>query len=59
MGGDAAKIDIASGEIIAGMLPGRALRLVREWTELHGDESRRTGLESLATRGRLTIDPLP
>jgi Domain of unknown function (DUF4160) len=27
-GGDAAKIDIASGEVIAGTLPGRALRLV-------------------------------
>lgn len=37
-GGEAAKIDIASGEIIAGSLPRRALRLVREWIDQHGDE---------------------
>jgi Domain of unknown function (DUF4160) len=37
-GGDAAKIEIGSGEIIAGALPGRAMRLVREWMELHHDE---------------------
>jgi hypothetical protein len=36
--GDAAKIDIASGAVIAGSLPGRALRLVREWIEEHRDE---------------------
>lgn len=32
-GGDSAKVAIASGEAIAGSLPGRALRLVREWVE--------------------------
>ena len=36
--GDAAKIEIATGAVIAGSLPGRALRLVREWVEEHRDE---------------------
>jgi Domain of unknown function (DUF4160) len=36
--GDAAESDIASGAVIAGSLPGRALRLVREWIEEHRDE---------------------
>ena len=46
-GGHAAKVEIASGEIIAGALPARAMRLVREWVELHRDEK------------PLVIDPLP
>jgi hypothetical protein len=37
-GGDSAKVAIASGEVIAGSLPGRALRLVREWIEAHRAE---------------------
>ena len=36
--GDSAKIEIATGEVIAGWLPGRALRLVREWIMQHPDE---------------------
>jgi len=36
--GDAAKIEIATGVVISGSLPGRALRLVREWIEQHRDE---------------------
>ena len=36
--GEEAVISIATGEVIAGSLPGRALRLVREWTEMHRDE---------------------
>jgi Domain of unknown function (DUF4160) len=36
--GDAAKIEIAKGAVIAGSLPGRALRLVREWVQEHRDE---------------------
>lgn len=34
-GGETAKIEIATGAVLAGSLPKRALRLVREWTELH------------------------
>jgi hypothetical protein len=37
-GGDKALIVIESGEVFAGFLPGRALRLVREWLEQHQDE---------------------
>lgn len=37
-GGESAKIEIASGEVIAGSLPVRALRLVREWVEAHRDD---------------------
>jgi hypothetical protein len=37
-GGDAAKIEIGTGDVIAGSLPGRALRLVREWLEEHRGE---------------------
>jgi hypothetical protein len=37
-GGASAKIEIATVEVIAGQLPGRALRLVREWVAQHGDE---------------------
>ncbi len=33
-----AKVAIATGEVIAGELPRRALSLVVEWTELHRDE---------------------
>lgn len=37
-GGESAKVAIATGEIIAGSLPGRALRLVREWMGEHRAE---------------------
>jgi len=39
--GEAAKIEIATGEVIAGSLPKNALRLVREWLDEHGDELER------------------
>jgi hypothetical protein len=34
-GGQSAKVAIETGEVIAGHLPGRALRLVREWLGEH------------------------
>jgi len=37
-GGEEATIVIASGAVLAGSLPGRALRLVREWLAVHRDE---------------------
>lgn len=37
-GGNSAKNEIAEGEVIAGSLPGRGLRLVREWSEEHRGE---------------------
>jgi hypothetical protein len=36
--GDEAVFAIATGELLAGSLPPRALRLVREWLEEHRDE---------------------
>jgi hypothetical protein len=36
--GDEALIVIETGEVFAGSLPGRALRLVREWLEEHRAE---------------------
>lgn len=33
-----AQIDIATGDVLHGFLPRRALNLVQEWTELHRDE---------------------
>jgi hypothetical protein len=37
-GGQEALIVIATGDVYAGSLPGRALRLVREWREVHREE---------------------
>lgn len=37
-GGDSAKIAIATGKVLVGYLPGRALRLVREWLGQHRPE---------------------
>jgi hypothetical protein len=36
--GDEALIVIETGEVFAGFLPARALRLVREWLDQHRDE---------------------
>jgi hypothetical protein len=58
-GGDAAKIEIAGGEIIAGALPGRAMRLVREWIELHRDELDANWRRVVGHEKPLVIDPLP
>ena len=54
-----AQIVIATGEILNGSLPRRALKLVQEWTELHrvellADWERAEREEPLAS-----IEPLP
>jgi hypothetical protein len=36
--GDEAVIVIATGEILRGALPDRALRMVRQWASIHRDE---------------------
>jgi hypothetical protein len=33
--GEEAIVEIETGEVIAGSIPGRAQRLVREWAQLH------------------------
>lgn len=38
--GSRAAIALGSGEVLRGWLPGRALRLVREWAEVHQPELR-------------------
>lgn len=37
-GGQEAVITIASGELLRGRMPDRALRMVREWASIHHDE---------------------
>jgi hypothetical protein len=36
--GDEAVIVIATGELLGGALPDRALRMVRQWASIHRDE---------------------
>jgi hypothetical protein len=57
-GGDEALIVIASGEIYAGALPGRALRLVREWLDQHRDELARNFERGVALEPLEAINPL-
>lgn len=54
-----AKIAIDNGEQIAGQLPGRALRLVREWTGQHRGELRVNWEHAQARMPLAKIDPLP
>ncbi len=54
-----AKIDIVTGELQAGDLPVRALRLIREWAELHPDELRADWELAQARKELAKIDPLP
>ncbi len=58
-GGDEAVIAIATGQIIAGWLPGRALRLVREWTRMHHDELNANWDLARARQAPVAITPLP
>ena len=53
-----ASIDIATGEIIVGDFPGRQLKLVQAWVEIHRDELMANW--SLAVEGNspFKIDPL-
>lgn len=41
-----ALINIRDGEIIKGLLPRRALRLVQDWAELHQDELMENWIEA-------------
>jgi Domain of unknown function (DUF4160) len=54
-----AKIDIRTGEPLAGRLPSRALRLIREWTALHETELQLSWEQAQARLPLSTIDPLP
>jgi len=56
--GTSAKIEIAGGEIIAGSLPSRALRLVREWIDQHRDELDANWERAMHHEKPQPIDPL-
>ncbi len=54
-----AQILIATGEPLAGELPTRALRLVREWAGLHKAELQTDWELAQARQPLASIDPLP
>lgn len=54
-----AQIDIATGEVLHGFLPRRALNLVQEWTELHRDELADDWERAEREEPLASIEPLP
>ncbi len=58
-GGHRARVAIATGEPIAGALPPRAARLVREWTELRRAELEANWQRVEQMRPLEPIEPLP
>ncbi|TML42813.1 MAG: DUF4160 domain-containing protein [Actinobacteria bacterium] len=53
-----ASIDIATGGLLVGQLPRRALSLVQEWTELHRGELQEMWRRAQAHEELGTIEPL-
>ncbi len=58
-GGLNAKVLIENGDLIAGRLPRRARRLVREWTARHRAELLENWSKARRREPLATIDPLP
>jgi hypothetical protein len=58
-GGEEGVIAIATGELIAGSLPRRALRLVREWTSMHREELNANWDLARDRQPLAEIEPLP
>jgi len=54
-----AQIAIASGDVVNGSLPRRALTLVREWAELHRDELAADWELARQEQPLVSIEPLP
>ena len=52
-------IAIATGEVIAGSLPRRALRLVREWTSMHREDLNANWELARDREPLVDIEPLP
>jgi hypothetical protein len=50
---------IETGEVYAGSLPTRALRLVREWLELHRAEIRSNWELASELQPTTSVEPLP
>lgn len=57
--GETVVVAIETGEVIAGSVPARALRLVLEWAELHRDELRLNWGRARRDAPLLRIEPLP
>jgi hypothetical protein len=57
--GETAVIAIQTGDVIAGNVPARALRLVQEWSALHRDELRLNGARARENAPLVRIDPAP
>lgn len=54
-----AQISIATGKVLHGSLPRRALKLVQEWTELHRDELISDWERAEREEPLASIEPLP
>ena len=54
-----AKIEIATGDPMAGRLPARALRFIHEWVDLHREELEADWELAQARKELAKIDPLP
>lgn len=54
-----AQVELGSWTVINGSLPPRALRLVREWAELHESELHDNWERAQALEPMAPIDPLP
>lgn len=54
-----AQIELGSWRILNGSLPRRALRLVRHWARLHGEELAENWERAQALEPLDPIDPLP
>ncbi|MHB1467807.1 MAG: DUF4160 domain-containing protein [Solirubrobacteraceae bacterium] len=54
-----AQIVVSTGEPLAGELPTRARRLIREWTDLHREELEADWERAQARMPLASIDPLP
>jgi len=57
--GETVVISIQTGEVIAGRVPARALRLIQEWCELRRDELRLNWARARESAPLVRIDPLP
>lgn len=57
--GSTVVVSIDTGDVLAGTVPARALRLVLEWAELHRDELRLNWTRAREDAPLQRIDPLP
>lgn len=58
-GGNEAVVEVATGDVLAGQLDRRQMKLVGEWTDLHRDELLAAWERASAGEPPGTIEPLP